>query len=206
MGEDTPDFGAYGGDVRKRASRSDEALEVMKRLWTEESVTFHGKHFHMDDYSLVPKPVQKPHPPVHVGGGAASVVRRAGKFADSLIPVSKTPTEAKAMFERAEEQARESGRGDSAMTRAMHLFLCFAGSAEESAEIASGVYTRRYARDTHIPADAPHLLGTPERILEMLQEFIDVGVTEFVMNVACPPEEGLAQAERFAREVMPGFR
>ena len=138
VGNESPDFAAYGGNVRERASRSDEALEIIKRLWTEDSVTFHGKHFNLDDYQLLPKPVQKPHPPIHVGGGAASVVRRAGRFANSLIPVSKTPEEAKAMFEQAEEHARESGRDDSAMTRVMHLFLCFSGSAEESAEIASG--------------------------------------------------------------------
>ena len=206
VGNEGPDLKAYGGNVRHRASWSDEALEVIKRLWTEDSVTFHGKHFDLDEYQLIPKPVQKPHPRIHVGGGAASVVRRAGQFADSLIPVSKTPEEAKAMFERAEEQARESGRDDSAMTRVMHLFLCFSGSAEESAEIASGVFTWRYGSSTTVPADAPHLLGTPDQMREMVQAFVDVGVTEFVLNLVCPPEEGVAQVERFAKEVMVGFR
>ena len=206
VGNESPDFAAYGGNVRERASRSDEALEIIKRLWTEDSVTFHGKHFDLDDYQLLPKPVQKPHPPIHVGGGAASVVRRAGRFANSLIPVSKTPEEAKAMFEQAEEHARESGRDDSAMTRVMHLFLCFSGSAEESAEIASGVFTWRYGSSTTVPADAPHLLGTPDQMREMVQAFVDVGVTEFVLNLVCPPEEGVAQVERFAKEVMVGFR
>ena len=74
------------------------------------------------------------------------------------------------MFEQAEEHARESGRDDSAMTRVMHLFLCFSGSAEESAEIASGVFTRRYGSSTTVPADAPHLLGTPDQMREMVQE------------------------------------
>ena len=206
VGNESPDFAAYGGNVRERASRSDEALEIIKRLWTEDSVTFHGKHFNLDDYQLLPKPVQKPHPPIHVGGGAASVVRRAGRFANSLIPVSKTPEEAKAMFERAEEHARESGRDDSAMTRVMHLFLCFSGSAEESAEIASGVFTRRYGSSTTVPADAPHLLGTPDQMRKMVQAFVDVGVAEFVLNVVCRPEEGISQVERFAKEVVAGFR
>ena len=206
VGNEGPDLKAYGGNVRHRASWSDEALEVIKRLWTEDSVTFHGKHFNLDDYQLLPKPVQKPHPRIHVGGGAASVVRRAGRFADSLIPVSKTPEESKAMFEQAEEHARESGRDDSAMTRVMHLFLCFSGSAAESAEIASGVFTWRYGSSTTVPADAPHLLGTPEQMREIVQAFVDVGVTEFVLNMVCPPEEGIAQVERFAKEVMVGFR
>ena len=111
VGNEGPDLKAYGGNVRHRASWSDEALEVIKRLWTEDSVTFHGKHFDLDEYQLVPKPVQKPHPRIHVGGGAASVVRRAGRFADSLIPVSKTPEESKAMFERAEEHSAGVGAG-----------------------------------------------------------------------------------------------
>ena len=206
VGEVTPDLAAHGVNFRERASRSNEALEIIKRLWTEDSVTFHGKHFDMDDYQLVPKPVQKPHPRIHVGGGAASVVRRAGRFADSLIPVSKTPAEARAMFESAEQTARDSGRDASAMTRVMHLFLCFADSSEEAAQIASGVFTRRYNSETNVPPDAPHLLGTPDHIRDTLQSFIDIGVTEFVMNIVCPPEQGLSHAERFGKEIMPGFR
>ena len=205
VGDDSPSLTAYGGNARERASRSDEALEVIKRLWTEDSVTFHGKHFDMDGYQLIPKPVQKPHPRIHVGGGAASVVRRAGRFADSLIPVSKTPAEARAMFESSEQTARDSGRDASTMTRVMHLFLCFADNSEEAANIASGVFTRRYNSETNVPPDAPHLLGTPDRMRDALQSFIEVGVTEFVMNVVCPPEEALSQAERFAKEVMSHF-
>lgn len=206
IGNDTPEHAVFGGNPRERASRSDEALEIIKRLWTEDSVTFHGKHYHMDGYQLVPKPVQKPHPRIHVGGGAATVVRRAGRFADSLIPVSKTPAEARAMFESAEQTARDSGRDASSMTRVMHLFLCFADSSEEAASIASGVFTRRYNSETNVPPDSPHLLGTPDHIRDTLQSFIEVGVTEFVMNVVCPPLEGISQAERFANEVMVGFR
>ena len=205
IGNDTPEHAAFGGNARERASRSDEALEIIKRLWTEDSVTFHGKHYHMDDYQLVPKPVQKPHPRIHVGGGAATVVRRAGRFADSLIPVGKTPAEARAMFESAEQTARDSGRGDSAMTRVMHIFLCIAGSTEKAAEIASGVYTIRANTKTVVPPDSPHLLDTPDHIRDTLQSYIDIGVTEFVMNLVCPPQEALSQAERFAKEVMPGF-
>ena len=55
IGNDTPEHAAFGGNARHRASRSDEALEIIKRLWTEDSVTFHGKHYHMDDYQLVPR-------------------------------------------------------------------------------------------------------------------------------------------------------
>ncbi len=206
VGEVTPDLAAHGVDFRERASRSNEALEIIKRLWTEDSVTFHGKHFDMDNYQLIPRPVQKPHPRIHVGGGAATVVRRAGRFADSLIPVSKTPAEARAMFESAEQTARDSGRDPSTMTRVMHLFLCFANSSEQAAGIASGVFTRRYNSQTNVPPDAPHLLGTADRIRDTVQSFIDVGVTEFVLNVVCPPEEGIGQAARFAQEVMPHFK
>ena len=206
VGNDTPDLAAYGGNARERATRSDESLAIIKRLWTEDSVTFHGRHFDLDGYQLVPRPVQKPHPRIHVGGGAATVVRRAGRFADSLIPVGTTPDDARAMFEGAEQSARDSGRDPSTMTRAMHIFLCFAGSTEEAANIASDVYTIRANRETNIPPDSPHLLGAPDHIRDTLQSFIDIGVTEFVMNLVCHPEEGIHQAERFAKEVMPGFR
>ena len=91
VGNDTPDLASHGGNARERATRSDESLEIIKRLWTEDSVTFHGKHFDMDDYQLVPKPVQKPHPRIHVGGGAASVVTESGSVCRLPNPREQDP-------------------------------------------------------------------------------------------------------------------
>ena len=206
VGDESQDFGAFGGNLRERAGRADEALEVIRRLWTEDSVTFQGKYFQVEDYTLLPRPLQKPHPPIHVGGSAETVVRRAGQYADALIPVSQTPDKAKVMFERAEAYARDYGRDPSYLTRVMHIFLCFSDNREESARISCEVLTKRYKRPTAPSADGPNLFGTPAQARDMVQSFIDVGVTEFVFNMVCQPEEAISQVEVLAREVMPAWR
>jgi alkanesulfonate monooxygenase SsuD/methylene tetrahydromethanopterin reductase-like flavin-dependent oxidoreductase (luciferase family) len=77
------EFDAFGIPRGRRLSRFLEALEVVKRLWTEERVTFHGEHFHLEDVALVMKPVQKPRPPILVAASNDKMVRRVAKIADS---------------------------------------------------------------------------------------------------------------------------
>ena len=206
VGNAGPDFDAYGGDSHQRAGRADESLEIIKRLWTESSVTHDGKHFHLKDYTLVPRPLQKPHPPIQVGGSADAVLRRAGRFADALVPVGKTPEQAKSLFEKAEAYAREYGRDPSSMARVMHIFLCLAGSPEESSRISGEVLTERYQSSTALAADGPFLFGTPEDAGRVVQAFVDIGVKEFVFNMTCRPEEAISQVETFATEIMPRWR
>jgi alkanesulfonate monooxygenase SsuD/methylene tetrahydromethanopterin reductase-like flavin-dependent oxidoreductase (luciferase family) len=77
------EFDAFGIPKGQRLSRFLEALEVVKRLWTEERVTFHGKHFHLEDVSLTMRPVQKPRPPIVVAASNDRMVQRAARIADA---------------------------------------------------------------------------------------------------------------------------
>ena len=77
------EFGAFGIPQGRRLSRFLEALEIVKRLWTEESVTFHGEHFHLDDVTLTMRPVQKPRPPIIVAASNDKMVRRVARIGDA---------------------------------------------------------------------------------------------------------------------------
>ncbi len=77
------EFGAFGVQSGRRLSRFLEALEVVKRLWTEDSVTFHGEHFHLDEITLTMRPVQKPRPPIVVAASNDKMVRRAARIGDA---------------------------------------------------------------------------------------------------------------------------
>jgi probable F420-dependent oxidoreductase len=82
---------AAGLDFRTRGRRVDEAIEVCKRLWTEEVVEHHGEFFDFDAVMFEPKPVQKPHPPVLVGGESAAALRRTARHGDGWIGMGHTP-------------------------------------------------------------------------------------------------------------------
>src|SRR5690349_20834495 len=62
-----------------------EALEIVRRAWTEEKISFHGEHFSFDDVEVLPKPVQQPRPPVWVGANVAPGIRRAARLADAWM-------------------------------------------------------------------------------------------------------------------------
>lgn len=72
-------------DFSTRGRRVDEALEVCKRLWTEDDVSFHGEFFDFEGAVFVPKPVQEPYPPVLVGGESGAALRRAARAGDGWI-------------------------------------------------------------------------------------------------------------------------
>lgn len=73
-----------GSPFMQRAGRSDEMLEIMKRLWTEPSVTYNGKYYKLRDVIMDPKPMTKPHPLIWIGGASEAAMRRAAKYGDGL--------------------------------------------------------------------------------------------------------------------------
>jgi alkanesulfonate monooxygenase SsuD/methylene tetrahydromethanopterin reductase-like flavin-dependent oxidoreductase (luciferase family) len=77
------EFDAFGIPRGGRLSRFLEALDLVKRLWTEDSVTFEGKHFHLKDVTLTMRPVQKPRPPIVVAASNDKMVRRVARIGDA---------------------------------------------------------------------------------------------------------------------------
>jgi probable F420-dependent oxidoreductase len=70
---------------------TDEYIQVMKELWTNETPSFEGKYCNFKDISFLPKPIQKPHPPLWVGGESRRAMRRAAKFCDGWCPIDVNP-------------------------------------------------------------------------------------------------------------------
>src|SRR5271167_69561 len=90
-GEFPREFEAAGVPVRERGPRTNEALEVITRLWTEKKVTFSGRFSNFTEVTLDPPPAQKPHPPIWVAGRQDSAMKRAAKYAQGWLPYMYTP-------------------------------------------------------------------------------------------------------------------
>ena len=90
-GEYPPEFAASGVPVAGRGARTDEALEVMLRLLAGKQVTAEGSFGSVQGLRLEPPPVQRPHPPIWVGGRRTPAMRRAGRFADVWMPYMVSP-------------------------------------------------------------------------------------------------------------------
>jgi F420-dependent oxidoreductase-like protein len=107
-----------------RVAMLDEAMTIIRRLWTEESVTFDGRFFSVHDALAEPKPLQKPHPPIVIGGEKAKMLRVAARHADEWnVPSSGAANEWAEVSARLDEACREVGREPAEIRRSVQLFL-----------------------------------------------------------------------------------
>jgi probable F420-dependent oxidoreductase len=103
---------AAGLDFATRGARLDEALDVCKRLWTDDVVEHHGAHFDFPAVMFEPKPVQKPWPPVHVGGESGAALRRAARAGDGWVGMAHTLDSIGVPVGRLREMRASYGRSD----------------------------------------------------------------------------------------------
>ncbi len=101
---------ATGLDPSTRGRRLDEALEVVQRLWTEETVEHHGEFFDFPPVMFEPKPIQKPHPPIHVGGESPAALGRAARLGDGWYGLGHTPESAAEVVKTLRALRAEAGR------------------------------------------------------------------------------------------------
>jgi len=120
------EYEAMGVDWKSRGRRIEEQIEVARKLWTEEVVTYEGKWHKISAAGLNPLPVQRPIP-IWIGGGADVVIRRAGRLADGFLPALGGPNERSAQkLEMMREAARDAGRDPAVIE--IGVSVNFAGS------------------------------------------------------------------------------
>jgi len=99
-----------GGDFDHRWTQAREAILAMKELWTKPEAEFHGTYYDFPPVRSYPKPAQKPHPPVILGGHARSVLERVVEWGDGWLPNRATPEEVEAARKKLDTLARQAGR------------------------------------------------------------------------------------------------
>jgi alkanesulfonate monooxygenase len=95
-----------------RVDKTKEGLELMIKLWTQDTVTFEGKYYQAKAAVLEPKPMQKPYPPLLFGGRGDRMLMLAGKYADICYIMSQTPEEYEKMKDKALRAAKRTNRAD----------------------------------------------------------------------------------------------
>ena len=99
-----------GGDFPHRWTQTRDSIRAMKELWTTDESEYHGKYYDFPAVKCFPKPAQKPHPPVILGGSAKNVFKRTVEWVDGWMPVSISPDEIRQGRETLNELATQAGR------------------------------------------------------------------------------------------------
>jgi probable F420-dependent oxidoreductase len=114
IGWNPVEYEALGQDFKNRGRRSEEQVELMRKLWTNELVTFEGRWHKVTDAGLKPLPIQRPIP-VWFGGTADPVLRRVGRLGDGWLPQFAPDENCRAAIEKIRSYARETGRDPGAI-------------------------------------------------------------------------------------------
>ena len=107
------EFDAVGASMKGRGRRADEFISVLKAIWTTDPVEFHGEFFHVPKSIILPKPVQKPHPPIYLAAFSDSGLKRTATSADGWLPAGVPPAALEQMIAGLKEMAMEAGRDPS---------------------------------------------------------------------------------------------
>ena len=207
-GEFPVEFETAGLNARQRGRRTNECLDAVRRLWTEDRVSFAGRHFAFQDASINPKPAQQPHPPVWVAGRRDAAMLRAVRYGDGWFPYFYSPERYRDSVARITELAAAENRDLSDFQWAFFPYIAIYPTEQEAAEAAAEALGGRYLYGGDFLNIVRNycLLGTPEMCLQRLREYIDAGARHIIFSVACPREERVRHIETIANEIIPHFR
>jgi F420-dependent oxidoreductase-like protein len=200
---------AYGiafPSVKERTQALGEALEVITKLWSTESpVSFKGQYYTLVDAPFMPKPLQKPHPPIMIGGiGEKRVLPLVARYAQMWNIPSLEPEKIAEKNKILEKACEKIGRNCAEIERSYLTPLYIKAdpaSAQSLLETLAGIQ-----KITVDEARRSVLIGDPAAIRQQLQAYIDVGVTHFIINLRRPGLYDREGVRLFAKEVMPAFR
>ena len=105
-----PEFNALGVPIAERGSRTNETIDILKALWTEDTPSYAGRHFQFSNIKFVPQPVQKPRPPILIGGMTKGALQRVARRGDGWIALGKGPEDLKAPLDTLRELTTKAGR------------------------------------------------------------------------------------------------
>lgn len=205
-GENPREFEACGIPVRERGPRASEAIQVMKKLWSENSVDFAGRFFPLRGATMEPKPIQKGGPPVWVGGRRESAMRRAARYADGWLPYLYSPEQYRESVTKISAYAREAGRDPDAIGRGLFIFTCVADSRAEARATAGSRLGRLYGQDFSAVVERYCALGTPEECVARIGDYVDAGARHIILTPCCPARDVPAQVQTFATRLAPHIR
>ena len=199
----SPEFRSTGRRPEGRGRRSDEMIQIMSRLWSEEHVSFEGKHFQYEDVTISPRPVQQPLP-LWIGGSSDAAVRRTATLGTGWLGGVQTPKQVAPVIAKIRAATAEAGRTIDTDHYGAGFPFRFGSFDEPVVERTARAYSRI---GEGIEPDEYMGVGGADDIAARAEEYIAAGVSKFVLRpIADSDAEMMSQTQRLVAEVVPRFR
>jgi probable F420-dependent oxidoreductase len=184
----------HAPDFAQRGAVSNEYLEIFKTLWTHDPADFSGRFYQFKGLRCLPQPMQKPHPPLWIGGHSRPALRRVAKYGDGWHPVGANPAvplrphELQSALEDLKRLIEAEGRDPATVTISFKAPLY---DVAPSAETQAGLERRPFS-------------GSPEQVVEDIGTYGKLGVSELIFDFRSEAlHESLERMEHFASVIKP---
>lgn len=196
------EFDASGVPFAERGRRTDEAIRVMRLLWTQDEVTFQGDFYKLDRVSIFPKPWQTP-PPIWIGGKSEAAMRRTARLGDGWIPSFITPDEMRAGIQKVHDLAAAAGREVPEDHFGTLINYAIADSEATALALAQPYVPR--GRVDEATMRRCTAFGPAGALIEKVEEYVKAGASKFILRPLCPPDRMLEQLALVGEQVCPEF-
>lgn len=184
VGWSKDEFEAVGVPFSQRGKRGDEFIECLKAIWTQEEVEFRGQFYNVPRSKIGPKPIQKPHPPITVGGYGSAAVRRAAALADGFMGGNVALDQVAPLVNELKVAMEAAGRDFDTF----HV-------------VSRGTYR---LHDSPQGENRRPLWGTLEEIKEDIKRYADAGLTELFLEANFDPNVSLERTLEVMAALAPG--
>jgi probable F420-dependent oxidoreductase len=193
-------FAAFGLEAHRYVARFSEGVALMKALWTEPRVTFDGEFWQLKEAAMEPKPLQKPYPPLWLGGSSPTALRRAVRIGTGFFGAGFTPTARFAgQVQVVREALAEAGRPAGEFPIAKRVYIGVDADADRARQRMNDALARLYGgRVAGIEAAA--IAGTPADCVREVRQVAAAGAEMILFTALYEPAE---HAEIIAAEIIP---
>ena len=205
-GEAPVEFDLCGVPVRERGARANEAIQVLKLLWSGKRVDFEGRFSRFKGVQIDPPPVQMGGPPIWIGGRSKAALRRAARLGDGYASYVLTPEGIRAAAETIRREADMAGRDLKNFEFGHLFFITVRPTYEQALDQSTEILSARYRQDFAEASRKYNVLGPPAECAEQLRRFVDAGVRNIILSPCVPHAERAEQFDILAREVIPLLR
>jgi probable F420-dependent oxidoreductase len=202
VGNREADYNALEVPFERRGARGLESIQLMRRLWQENGVTFSGKFFHVHDVSLGPKPFNNREIPIWMGGNVDAVLRRIGRFADGYICSTSAMSNFPALWRKIEEHAEAAGRDPATIERAGLNFIAIADDEAHAVAKCAAFFERDYGKvPTNIATQM--IVGPAPVCAERIARAFELGIHTLILGLIIPD---LKQVDLVATKILPQLK
>jgi probable F420-dependent oxidoreductase len=183
-GEYPAEFEAAGVDPASRFRRTEEGLQVIRRLFDGGPVSFQGEFSNLSEVALDPPPKNPGGPPIWLGGRGAGAIRRAGRYADVWMPYMVDPNQVRSGLAQVRDTAARHRRAENVVSAALFVWAAIDDDSSWARNTGIATVSAAYRQDLSKLADRFLLIGSPADGVDRLTEFANAGVETVVVQVA----------------------